>query len=119
MIISQSLEAWQESMQLVYQIYQLIPSQSELSFNLKLKQTANAISHRLTESISKNSYKCYSYNLNYANALVIELQTQLKLATNTNNMHPTDYAILSERSVIIQNSIFKVLKRINEIENNH
>jgi four helix bundle protein len=118
MIITQSLEAWQQSMHLVYQIYQLTPNQSELSFNLKFKQTANAISHSLTQAFSKNSHKCYSYNLNHANALLIELQTQLKLAVNTNNMHPTDYSILTERSVIVQNSILKVLKRINEIQNN-
>lgn len=118
MSISKTLQAWHHSMLLVSQIYHLIPSESEVSSNAQFKQSANAIGHYITEALGKNSRKSYAYNLSQANKLTHELQCQLKLALQTEKLHPTDYAILYNSTTIVQEDMAHVMKKVKERRNN-
>ena len=111
------LQAWHQSMQLVSQIYHLVPSESELSYNLQFRKSANSISHSITEAFSKKTTKNYVLHFSQANAVINELKTQLKLATETDNLHFTDYLILVNSVTIVQETLVQVLTKINEQNN--
>jgi four helix bundle protein len=118
MSINKALQAWHQSMQLVSQICYLIPNQAEFSFNLQFRQSANAIGHSISEALGKNTYKGYIQNFSQANALINELKTELKLATQTDNLEFTDYLILVNSATIIQETLVQVLTKITQQKDN-
>lgn len=113
-----SLQAWHHSMQLVSQIYHLIPEQSEVVYNLQFRQSANSISHSIAEALGKNTHKSYVYHFSNANAVINELKTQLKLAAITDNLNVTDYLILVNSATIVQETLVEALAKVTERNNN-
>ncbi len=117
MSTQKTLQAWQQSMQLVSQICHLIPTQSELSFNLQFKKSAHSIGHSIAEALGKNTYTSYVYHFSQANALINELKTELKLAALTDNLHTTDYLILVNSATIVQETLVQALKKATQLKN--
>lgn len=113
-----NLQVWFNSMELVSQISHLIPSQSELSFNLQFKKSAHSIGHHLAEALGQNTIESYLCHFSQANALITELQSSLSLAHQTDNLHPTDYMILFNSTSKVQKDIVQMLTKINERKNN-
>lgn len=107
-----SLRAWHQSMQLVSQIYHLIPSESEISFNLQFRKSAASIGHCITESFAQNTVKSHVYHFSQTNAIINELKVVLKAANETGNLHFTDYLILVNSATIVQETLVETLKKI-------
>jgi len=105
-------------MQLVSQIYHLIPEHSEVIYNLQFRKTANSISYSITEALGKNTHKSYVYHFSNANAMINELKIQLRLAAITDNLHVTDYLILVNSATIVQETLVEVLAKVTERNNN-
>jgi len=118
MSISKALQAWHQSMHLVSQIDHLIPNQSEFSFNLQFRQSANTIGHSISEALGKNTYKGYIQHFSQANALINELKTELKLAAQTDNLQFTDYLILVNSATIVQETLVQALIKITKQKDN-
>lgn len=118
MSTSKSLQAWHQSMQLVHQIYHLVPSQSEIYYNIEFKKSANAIGHLIVEALGRNTHQSYVSNFSQANALINELKSKLKIAALTDNLHVTDYLILVNSATIVQETLVQALTKITQRNNN-
>ena len=117
MRFTKSLQAWHQSMQLVSQIHHLIPTQSELSYNLQFKKSAAAITHSIAESFGTFTYNAYLLNFSETNAIINNLKTELKVANETGNLHFTDYLILVNSATIVQETLVQLLSKITERKN--
>lgn len=109
-----SLQAWHQSMQLVSQIYHLSPAPAEVSFNLQFRKSAESIGHSIAEGFGTNTYSSYLFNFSQTNALINQLKTELKVATESGNLHFTDYLILVNSATIVQETLVQILAKITE-----
>lgn len=113
------LVVWQESMDLVVEIYDLIkrfPKNEEYELSSQLRRCAVSVPSNIAEGYGRNHTKDYCRFLEIARGSLYEMETQIELATRLNFISDTQLSKTIERSKEIQkmlNSLISKLKNGN------
>ena len=118
MIGYKKLNVWQESMELVIEIYKLVkqlPKEEMFSLSDQIRRSAVSIPSNIAEGSSRNSKKEFIQFLYISLGSICELETQLKICKNVGYLSDLNELFNKTKKVkkMINALIFSLKKAIN------
>ena len=109
------LEVWQESVNLVTEIYLLtdnFPNKEKFGLISQVNRCSVSIPSNIAEGAGRSSKKEFSLFLGYSLASSFELETQLIISNNLNFISEVQKVKIIEKLNIIQKKIYSLIKSL-------
>jgi len=109
------LEVWQESVNLVTEIYLLtdnFPNKEKFGLISQVNRCSVSIPSNIAEVAGRSSKKEFSLFLGYSLASSFELETQLIISNNLNFISEVQKVKIIEKLNIIQKKIYSLIKSL-------
>jgi len=116
MIKFKELKIWNESMQLVTDIYALtskFPNHEKFCLSQQINRATISIPSNVAEGCGRESKKELLHFLNIANASSFELQTQVIIAHQLDYINKTSLDSVEDKIDHIQKMIYRLKQKIN------
>ena len=110
------LRVWQESMNLVKEIYLVtfnFPSNEKYGLTNQLRRSAVSVPSNIAEGAGRNTKGEFKNFLGNANGSLFELETQLIISKNLNYINENDLNLFLPKIEILQKIIFNLIKSFN------
>ncbi len=110
------LRIWQESINLVSEIYSItknFPSEEKYGLINQLRRSAVSVPSNIAEGAGRNTNGEFKNFLGNANGSLFELETQILISKNLNYINEDNIYLILSRIEILQKMIYNLIKSFN------
>ncbi|MCB0727210.1 MAG: four helix bundle protein [Ignavibacteriae bacterium] len=110
------LRLWQQSIELVKEIYKLtknFPSEEKFGLTNQIRRSAVSVPSNIAEGAGRNTKGEFKNFLGVANGSLFELETQLIISKDMNYLKDYNLNLLLPKIDMLQKMIYNLIKSVN------
>ncbi len=110
------LRIWQQSLELVKEIYKLtrnFPSEEKFGLTSQIRRSAVSVPSNIAEGAGRNTKGEFKNFLGTANGSLYELETQLIISKELNYLNEFNFNLLLHKIDLLQKMIYNLIKSFN------